>query len=561
MPLSRRIIRRWIVFLSLLPLFLVGIALVYMVGMTQLENEPRDFFESLAWAADTVSTTGHGPGDSLSHPLMLLFVVAVQFTGVFLVFLAFPVFVVPFFERRFEERISTVLHPKLRDFVLIYRYGPAVSSLMEDMRREGIPFAIVEEDEDEARRLRRRGHKVALSRIEEEDPLADGLDRARALVLNGPDEANASLVLGARERGFEGPIYCFVQNPLHRQPLMLAGATAAYSPKHALAAALAAQASERISPRIAGLQQLGEHLELAELRIQPSSPVADITLKEAGVRERTGASIVGLWEGGVLNTRMHPDTVLRSGAIMVALGSAESLVRLGRRATPLPRSGPFLVAGYGEVGTRVVALLRDVGEEVRVIDQQDIPGVDVVGDALDTGALRSLRVEEARAVIIALSTDSANLFATAIVRDIAPEVPIITRVNRAEEVSRVRAAGADFALSISQVAGQLLSLRLFGEEFVALEPDMRVVKTTSRGIAGHTPISARIREQTGCSVVAVERMGEILVELGRDFTFDSADTVYLCGSGEAATRYFELYPKGPPPHSHNPPHAHRSSPS
>jgi len=542
--------RRWATFVSALALGLVAIAAVYMIGMARLEDEPRGFLESLAWAAETLTNTGDNRSEPWRHPLMLLFAISVQFAGVFLVFLAFPVFVVPFFERRFEERLPTRLPPKLRDFVLIYRYGPAVSSLMEDMRREGIPFAIVEEDETEARRLRSRGHRVALSRIEEEDPLANGLERARALVLNGPDDANASLVLGARERGFAGPIYCFVQNPLHRQPLMLAGATAAYSPKHALAAALAAQASDRISPRIAGLQLLGEHLELAELRIQPTSPVADVSLKDAGIRERTGASVVGLWVGGELTTRMHPETLLHAGAIMVALGSAESLVRLGRRATPLPRTGPFLVAGYGEVGTRVVALLRDVGEEVRVIDQQELPGVDVVGDALDTGALRSLRIEEARAVIIALASDSSNLFATAIVRDIAPEVPIITRVNRAEEVSRVRAAGADFALSIGQVAGQLLSLRLFGEEFVSLEPDMRVVKATSRGIAGLTPITARIREETGCSVVAVERGGEILVELGGAFTFEGKDTVYLCGSGDAVARYFERHPKGPPPTSH-----------
>jgi Trk K+ transport system NAD-binding subunit len=547
MPVSRRLLHRWTTFVTALALSLVAIAAVYMIGMASLENEPRGFLESLGWAAETLTNTGDDRDDRWSHPLMLFFVISVQFAGVFLVFLAFPVFVVPFFERRFEERVPTLLPPKLRDFVLIYRHGPAVSSLMEDMRREGIPFAIVEEDETEARRLRNRGHRVALRRIEDEDPLANGLEHARALVLNGPDDANASLVLGARERGFEGPIFCYVQNPLHRQPLMLAGATAAYSPKHALAAALASQASERISPRIAGLQQLGEHLEVAELRIQPTSPVANVSIQDSGIRERTGASVVGLWVGGELTTRMHPDTVLQAGAIMVALGSAESLVRLGRRATPLSRTGPILVAGYGEVGSRVVGLLQDVGEEVRVIDLQDLPGVDVVGDALDTGALRSLRVEEARAVVIALSTDSANLFATAIVRDIAPEVPIITRVNRAEEVSRVRAAGADFALSIGQVAGQLLGTRLFGEEFVSLEPDMRVVKATSRGVAGLTPVTARIREETGCSVVAVERDGEILVELGREFVFAREDTVYLCGSSEAVARYFERHPKGPPP--------------
>jgi hypothetical protein len=34
-------------------------------------------------------------------------------------------------------------------------------------------------------------------------------------------------------------------------------------------------------------------------------------------------------------------------------------------------------------------------------------------------------------------------------------VPIIARVNQSENVERIHAAGADFALSISRVAGQI----------------------------------------------------------------------------------------------------------
>jgi Trk K+ transport system NAD-binding subunit len=540
----RQVFRLRFAWLGILPLGVLLITLLYKFGMAGLEGEPRDFWQSLAWASETLTTTGYGHDNQWRHPLMILLVVAVQFIGVFLVFLVFPIFVIPFFERRFEERLPRTLPTKLEDFVLIYRYGPAVASLIADMGRQQIPSVVLEEDESQARRLRGRGLTVVYAHLQEENLFGDGLERVRALVANGSDHENAVMILNARQNGFEGPIYALVEEPLHRKPILLAGADAAYSPKHALAAAIAAQASARISPRVAGLQQLGERLEIAELRIDRESSLANVALARAGIRDRTGATIVAQWIGGALVTDVGPDTVLPSGAIVVAVGSSESIARLGRLATPLPKTGPFLVAGYGAVGHKVVQMLGDAGERTRVIDQRAQEGVDLVADALDPDALERAGVREAQAVILALSSESTNLFAATVVRNIAPEVPIIARVNRAEDVARIHAAGADFALSIGQVAGQLLGRQLFGEEFVSLEPRMRLAKASSAGLEGLDPASARIRERTGCSLVAVERGAEILVDLKRDFEIRDGDFVYLCGSGEAIGKYFDLFPEG-----------------
>ncbi len=529
--------------LLLIPLGLLLVTLVYMMGMAELEGETRGFWQSLAWASETLTTTGYGHDNQWRHPLMIAFVIAVQFSGVFLVFLLFPVLVIPFLEARFEERLPRTLPAKLRSFVLIYRYGPAVTSLIHDMERHRIPAVVLEEDESLARRLRDRGLNVVFARLEDENPFRNGLGGARAVVANGADHENEAVVLSARESGFQGPIFVFVENPLHRKPIVLAGANAAYSPKHALAAALAAQASDRISPRIAGLKQLGAQLEVAELRIQRESPVAGVRLAEARIRERTGATIIGRWMEGEFDAEVGPQTVLQPGVILVAVGSGESIVRLGSLATPLAKTGPFLVAGYGEVGHKVVEMLGDAGEETVVIDNRNLEGIDLVADALDSAALVRAGVREARAVILALSTDAANLLATALVRDIAPDVPIIARVNRAEEVARIRATGADFALSIGQVAGQLLGRQLFGQEFVSLEPRMRLVKTSAAGLGGLNPASARIRERTGCSIVVIERDGELLVDFGRDFEIRPDDSIYLCGSDEGVDTYFELFPE------------------
>jgi K+/H+ antiporter YhaU regulatory subunit KhtT len=42
-------------------------------------------------------------------------------------------------------------------------------------------------------------------------------------------------------------------------------------------------------------------------------------------------------------------------------------------------------------------------------------------------------------------------------------------------------------------------------------------------------------------VVAVERGDEVLVDLGPGFRFAAGDSVYVCGSAEAARRFAEAY--------------------
>ena len=146
-------------------------------------------------------------------------------------------------------------------------------------------------------------------------------------------------------------------------------------------------------------------------------------------------------------------------------------------------------------------------------------GVNLVGNVLDTQILKQAGLDNVQAVILALSADAPTLFSTVIIKDLAPDVPVIARVNRAENVERIYAAGADFALSISQVSGQLLAWRLLGKESISVDPELRVIKVSTRGLENHHPKQNDLREKIGCTVVAVERGEELLVEFGADFRF------------------------------------------
>jgi Trk K+ transport system NAD-binding subunit len=475
---------------------------------------------------------------------MIVLVVAVQFVGVFLVYLVFPIYLIPFLEERFETRLPQEVAKDLADHVLIFRYGPAVETLLAELSAARVRTLVLERDEAVARQLFERGQLVLHRRLDEEALAAARLGRARALVANGPDDENAAFSLAARQLGYGGPILALVEEPFHRRPMMVAGATAVFTPRHILGAALAARASARINPRVAGVQQLGRHLQVAEIRIDPRSPLAGQTLSTAAIGERTGATVIGQWVGGELVVTGQPDLRLEPGGVLVVVGRDESVERLSELAggeVSLRQGGRFVVGGGGEVGRKVAELLRAVGEEVLLIDRRPGDEVDLVGDVLDAKLLDTAGVRDAQAVILALDTDSATLFATVILRDLVPEVPIIARVNQAENVDLIHRAGAYFVLSISQVSGQMLAQKLLGQEAVSVDPQLKVLKVSPGGFRDRHPADLGLRERTGCSVVAVERGDDVLTELGPDFRFAPDDAVYVCGSTAAVRRFGEVF--------------------
>src|SRR5205823_2679138 len=97
-------------------------------------------------------------------------------------------------------------------------------------------------------------------------------------------------------------------------------------------------------------------------------------------------------------------------------------------------------------------------------------------------------------------------------------------------VARIRRAGADFALSVGQVAGQLLAFQLLGEESVALEAEIKLVRAAAGELAGIHLAGARIRERTGCSVVAVERGDQVIADFGADFELAAGDALHVTGT-------------------------------
>ena len=88
----------------------------------------------------------------------------------------------------------------------------------------------------------------------------------------------------------------------------------------------------------------------------------------------------------------------------------------------------------------------------------------------------------------------------------------------------------------------MLAYQVLGET-VSPHPRIKLVKVPAGGLTGSHPLAAGIRERTGCSVVAVERKGRILIDLPSDFELSDDDALYLCGTGNAFSRFREAFPE------------------
>lgn len=534
----RRSTRRLLMFTASIPLIVVAFGIIYQQGMLHLEGQSRSLGASISWAAETITTTGYGSDNEWHHPFMQVFVVVVQFLGVFLVFLVFPVFLLPFFEERFEGRLPKVL-PALDDHVVIYRWGPAVTTLVDELRELGVAVVVFEEEPAVARRLHGRGLNVVLASVEDDDPDLSSLVRARGVVTNGTDYDNAVFTMVARQQGFEGPIVSMVESPKRRSAMSRVGATAVFTPRHALAATIAAKASAKITPRVSGAPMLGDQVFVGEVRISGDSELCGKTLANSGIGRQTGATVIGKWVDGDL-IEATPNTQLERGAILVAAGDHDSMEALANLSTPVP-SGPFLVCGYGDTGRKVTEFLSDAGEEVVIIDLKALDGVTHVGDALDPDLLEQAGARDAQAVILTLEHDSETVFAAAVLRDLAPDVVIIAAADSSKNLPRMRRAGADFGFSVDQVAGQLMRFQLIGEESMSVQRKVKIVRVPAGQLAGEKLLSSNIRERSGCSIIAVERKQQLTANWDESFRIEEADRLYIAGTQEAVALYKEMF--------------------
>ncbi|MFO8232392.1 MAG: TrkA C-terminal domain-containing protein, partial [Longimonas sp.] len=102
-------------------------------------------------------------------------------------------------------------------------------------------------------------------------------------------------------------------------------------------------------------------------------------------------------------------------------------------------------------------------------------------------------------------------------------------------------AGADYVLALPTVTGRMIfSLLMQDEQALSPGTQFNVIRITAPWLAGQSLGHADVRARTGCTVVAAERNGHLLRDLGPDFVVQSDDRLLVAGSDEALNDFVSM---------------------
>jgi Trk K+ transport system NAD-binding subunit len=531
--------------------YLIGLAglmfaftVAYNWGMRTFEGVDQPLYISFQHIVETFTATGYGSQAPWSTPEMNLFVVVMDIVGVLSVFLALPVLLFPLFEEALSTTVPAALEDDAEDHVVVCTLTVRGETLAAELDSRGVPCVVVEPDREAATAAYEDGLRVVHADPQSVEGLeAARVSEARAVVADATDDVNTSIVLTAQEVAEDVRTISVVNDPDRARYHELAGADDVLSPRSLLGEGLATKVTTGVSTDLGDAIEVGEDFEIAEFPIHRGSNLVGTTIAESGIREETGANVIGAWFQGSFESPPDPEEPLDGGTVLLATGREDQLERLREMTLAERRSpgrGETLVAGYGEVGKSAAEALASAGVPHTALDREEMPGTDVVGDATEPEDLRRAGIEQARTVLLALPDDTATEVAALVARDANPDVEVVARAEAAENVGKTYRAGADYVLSLATVSGRILASTILEETVMSPDTQVEVVRREAPGLVGQTLGEADVRTKTGCTVVGVERDEVVRTDIGPDFRVQGGDELVVAGTDEGVNRFSQL---------------------
>ncbi|MGB9963401.1 TrkA family potassium uptake protein [Halobacterium sp. CBA1126] len=534
--------RRVLAYAGLLAVVAATYTVAFKHGMAFFEGREVTYVEAFQFVGQTFTTTGYGEYAPWTSNVMLLTVVAMQLSGVFLIFLTLPLFVVPWIEDRLEVEPPNSVD--LDDHVVICGFGARDETLAAELDAQGVEYVVLTDDRETALSLHEDGWRAVHGDPETERGLERvNVSTARTVVLDESDERNASIALTVGELAPDVQTVCFVEDPSLAEYLEYAGADRVLGPREILGRSLARNVASTVTSRLGEAVEIGEDFEVVEMPVQYGSDLDGATLGETDLLEPGGVNAVGAWFAGEFVGSPDPDRELARNTVLLVAGREPDLEAFEERTRAPAEArgdGNVVIAGYGEVGSTVRSALGEANVDTTVVDVEERSGVDVVGDATEGSTLRSAGVEDASALVLALGDDTSAVFATLVAREASDRVDILCRANDVESARKLYAAGADYVLSLATVAGRMLAQTILDEDVMALDKQIDVVRTEAPALVGKTLAEADVRARTGCTVVAVQRNGDVIPRPGADFRVRDGDALVVVGADADVARFNEV---------------------
>ena len=549
----RRKVRPFVSYIVLLVAVVLAYGWLFHVIMAW-EGQRHSWFTGIYWALTVMSTLGFGD-ITFQSDLGRVFSSIVLLTGIVLLLIIMPFLFIqhvyaPWLERRTRGRIRELrsLPASVQDHVLICHDDPIALGLIHQLHLAGVPAYLIEPDPERALQLLDAGLPVLTGEVDSvETYRAARAEHARLVFANESDTVNSNIVLTVRELSESVPIAAVADFEDSIDVLEMSGATHVLPLKQRLGEHLA----NRASAQSAHANVIGRFhdLLLAEFPVH-NTPLQGKTIRETGLREHTGVTIVGVWDHARLKPA-RPDLELTPHCVPVVIGTAAQIEDLNEILVIYDANpSPVLVIGGGKVGRAAASALKRRAVPVHVVERmaelepkiRGIPDRLFIGDAADRDVLDEAGIADTPSILLTTHDDAMNVYLSVYCRRLNPAARILTRVTHERNIEAIRRAGADFVLSYASFGVQTVFSIVRGREIVVLGEDVNLFYLRlPPSLADKTLAQAEIGARTGLNVIGIQQNGRVETELARDLRLPRDGELVVLGSTEQRIRFKELY--------------------
>jgi Trk K+ transport system NAD-binding subunit len=526
-------------------------AVVFHVIKVRVEGEQHSWITGFYWTLVVMTTLGFGD-ITFTSDTGRLFSIVVLLSGVVLLLVMLPfmfisLFYAPWLEARVRLRAPREVPEGTRGHVILTEYDAIAIGLVERLRSEHIPYYVIEPDPITAARMIGEGVMV----IAGDNDSSVTYQRANAkdalmLLANCEDTTNTNITITAREIAPDLPIAAIVEEEDSIDVLQLSGATTVLPLKHQLGEYLANRAATGSQAHVIGAYH---GLQIAELPARDTM-LAGQTVRDTRLRERTGLSVVGLWERGKLRPAF-PDSMVQPDGVVVLAGTDSQIAALNAL---MPGNGqyppPVLIIGAGKVGHAAARALRRKGVEVHAIDRSELAlqpmredNVTLFpGDAADRRLLEQAGIHHVSSVLLTTNDDAMNIYLAVYCRRLNPSLRIVSRITHERNIEAIHRAGADFVLSYTTLGVESVLSLLRGYELVVLGEGVELFSIdVPSSLSGRRLADSGIGSATGMSVVALDRAGTLVTRLTGETLLETGAELIMLGSLEQRQKFAELF--------------------
>lgn len=327
----RSIVRR----VARVVLILISVIGIGTAGYMIIEG--WNFSDAIYQTVITISTVGftevekvNGIGRVWTMFIILSGIVTFGYATSYLVEVAVEGTVRGYFARR---RLKAEID-RLNGHYVLCGYGRVGRQVAAEFQKDNVAFVIIDQDPGSVEECLDAGYLALLGEASDDVVLREaGLSRAKGLVAAVDSDAdNVFVVLSARKLNPKLHIVARASSDASASKLEIAGADRTLSPYAVGGRRLASLATQPLIIDFLDVVTRGEQgieFRLEEFEVPEDSAIADHTIGELRIGERTGAIVLAFrTSDGKFDTTPAAEDRLHAGDILIVLGSGEQIERL-----------------------------------------------------------------------------------------------------------------------------------------------------------------------------------------------------------------------------------------